>query len=117
MDSQLSKVDISESKARLEFTSDVFWERIVAMSTSMGSLLGRHSRGPYSCSRYSMTFSIIICLIYGRILLELIIIVLYKYSVKKGKVIEIVMGGGWTRVVTRVLPFERGRWAAINKYS
>jgi hypothetical protein len=53
--SQLSKLALREAKALPEFVSDVFWDSMVPMSTSIGSLSGCHLRGPYSCSKNSMT--------------------------------------------------------------
>jgi hypothetical protein len=56
--SQLSKLALTEAKALPEFASEVFWDSMVPISTSIGSLSGCHLRGPYSCSKSSMTSSI-----------------------------------------------------------
>ena len=54
--SQLSKLDLRQAKARPELVSDVFWDNMVSISTSTGSLLGCRWQGPYSCSRSLITW-------------------------------------------------------------
>jgi hypothetical protein len=58
MASQLSKLALREAKALPEFASEVFCDSMVPISSSIGSVFARHSLGPYSCSRSSMTSSI-----------------------------------------------------------
>ena len=54
--SQLSKLVLRQAKARPELVSDVFWDNMVCISTSTGSLYGCCWRGPYSCSRSLITW-------------------------------------------------------------
>jgi len=54
--SQLSKLALRQAKARPELESDVFWDNMVSISTSTGSLLGCRWQGPYSCSRSLITW-------------------------------------------------------------
>jgi hypothetical protein len=54
--SQLSKLALRQAKARPELESDVFWDNMVSISTSAGSLLGCRWQGPYSCSRSLITW-------------------------------------------------------------
>jgi len=53
--SQLSKLALREAKALPELASEVFWDSMVPMSTSIGFLSACHLKGPYSCSKSSMT--------------------------------------------------------------
>src|SRR4030042_6645585 len=56
--SQPRKLALREAKALPELASEVFWDSMVPMSTSMGPLLGCQRQEPYSCSRSLLTFSI-----------------------------------------------------------
>ena len=54
--SQLAKLDLRQAKARPELASDVFWDNMVSIRTSTGSLLGCRWQGPYSRSRSLITW-------------------------------------------------------------